>query len=624
MRSPCAVFCAFLLAGIGTGQTPSFDGTLPAQQRLATAGRVLDAAGQPLLAATVTFVGSEPPIGDRFSNADRVVVTTDDKGRFRAELLVGSDYSCWAATPVAADGMRFITRVQDGVRAGTGIELKAVPARAPRLQVTGAAAWQDIGPLRFEIAIGVAHLYREALAVTGGVADLPALPHGAPWFVFAIDATGVVLCTQRFDPTPDGVRFAIPPPQTIPVRVRDESGAPIDAASIHVRTSFGRGSSRHFLIPPPRGSEWRLVGHTGPDGTASVLVPCREDPFSFQGIDGPLLLATKPDHAGTAGGFGKLTPQASGTPRARELALTMRAAQPWRVRILDESGHAVPPTVVRLATGIVLRTTGGGVVPDVTFTPRPGDDGWLLFDMLTPALEATTLLVHTSPAADSRPNVAKDGPREPRHVRAPALLTPRRDQPLDLDLRTLPMLTLRVTDASGGPARDASVVMVPLPIDSWQPNDATHAFHLDATGAARTRVQPGRWFVFVTDRSGFTSTDLDVTRSQDLALQLEQLASMRGRVLGPKAGGNVEFSVHSHVERVPANDDVSRAMRAVAYRANSWLAANTSVAADGTFTLRFVDVPGSSFEGWVAWGGRSVRLWLRPSTDEIEFDLRKQ
>ena len=122
---------------------------IPAQ-RSATGGRVLDGDGKPLADATVTFVGSEPPIGARFAPADTVEVRTDDKGRFVVRLLPRHDYSCWAAGPADANGDRLVSRVLD-VRPGTGFEIHATETASPtRVVVSGIDAWPEIGPLRLK------------------------------------------------------------------------------------------------------------------------------------------------------------------------------------------------------------------------------------------------------------------------------------------------------------------------------------------------------------------------------------------------------------------------------------------------------------------------------------------
>ncbi len=608
-------------------------GCLAAQERLATAGRVLDAARQPLAGATVTFVGSEPPIGDRFANADRVVVTTDDKGRFRTELLCGSDYSCWAAGPAGADGSRTVSEVKNGVRAGTGFELRALHVRSTsRLLVSGLGPWQHLGPLRFEVAVAVAHVHREPLVFVDGWADLPTLPIGTAWLMFVVDREGHLLHGQRMEPQPGDVRLGVPPLRDIPVRVVDPQGAPIAGAQVHSWTAIGtRRVSRTQLIDPCRLAEWRYVGTTGPDGTALVRVPCREDPFTADDPDGPLLLASQPDCAAAVSGWNHgIVVDGHMVEKLEQpmVPFTLHAARSWRGRILDDSGKPLPAVAVQLAASLPIRTHGGGTARPATFHPRSAADGWFVFDALPYGLEATTLLVHTPPSAVGTPN--RDAPprtearRVPPLVHAPALLTPRRDRPFELDLRTLPMLTVEVRDTTGGPARNADVIMLSLPPEHWQPDDATHMFQLDALGSARTRVQPGRWCVFVTDRVGFAHTTLEVSRSADLAMDLQALAVLHGQVRLPadRDKSAISISVHSSSHLTKTADEAILALRAIAPKVNSWLAANTRAAADGTFALRFVDLPGSTFEGWVEGDGRIVRLKLQPSTEPIEFDLR--
>jgi len=77
-------------------------GCLPAQLRHACIGRVVDAADAPIAAAEVTLAWSP---GNGPGDVDVVHARSDERGYFRADLIVSHPYRVWAtgADRIAAD-----------------------------------------------------------------------------------------------------------------------------------------------------------------------------------------------------------------------------------------------------------------------------------------------------------------------------------------------------------------------------------------------------------------------------------------------------------------------------------------------------------------------------------------
>ncbi len=589
-----------------------------AQVRQPSAGRVFDRHGFPLAGAEVTFVGSAAPLGDRFGRVDHVVALTNDRGRFRVELLVGHEYDCWAASAADFEGARHVSEVVHGVRSGQGFEFTAVDRRsASRLVVGGEQRWQELGPLRYEVAVGVAHVHRVPLTFSDGVATLPVLPASTTWLVYAIDASDTLLYAAQLPAQPGQVRFSLPAPREIAVRVVDAAGAPVAGAGVWVEVG-ARMYRRNDGVPTaaPRLARWRRAATTAADGTATALVPLQEDPFTR--MREPLLLASAPGHIAALSGWnGQLIVDGMVHQPLpdRVLPFTLREGTPLHGTVRDRAGQPVAGADLAIAGQLLLRHGRNALGSPSEFRARTGADGGFVFATLPDELQAASLLV------DVPHQLATRG----LSVSTPALRPPARQAQLDLDLGLLPELTLDVQDLDGGPARGAEVLLLPLPWDGRQPDAQTHRFRLDATGRGRTRAQPGDWAVFVTDGLGWSLQVVDFPLDNSLRLPLQPFARLLGHVTR-KAASNVSpvrFSIGVTQHEGPIPSPQVAALRAVGKWVNDRLLATTTVAADGTFTLRFLDVPGTSYKGNVSDAGGHAELLLRATDERVEFDLRQ-
>jgi len=215
-------------------------------------------------------------------------------------------------------------------------------------------------------------------------------------------------------------------------------------------------------------------------------------------------------------------------------------------------------------------------------------------------------------------------PRTPALVRTPALQVPVLDRPLSLNVRALPIVTLIARDIAGDPARNATVVLLPMPVGPSALENATHMFVLDAAGTARVRVEPGRWSVFVTDRIGFAHTVVEISAPVDLAMDLQELGVVRGRILtdGKPPYDEIQFVPGPVSFRATDVDAAAKALRVYGHRVNQWLATNTRLADDRTFELRFLDV-GTTWSARVL-SPRGAAVEIGRSSEPLEIDLREK
>lgn len=590
-----------------------------AQKRSPTAGRVLDAAGEPMAGATVTFVGTAAPLGDRFDQADEVVVVTNDKGRFRVELLPHFDYSCWAVgTPPPGPGQTVASEVLTNVRAGTGFELQLQqPRSATRLVVSGLEAWQTFGPLKLEAAVALEHIRRHPVTLVDGAATLPPIPAGEKWQLYVRTAEGQLLHAEFLKEKDDGeAAFEMPPPQPIPVRVVDAGDRPIADAKVRLRVGSLWRSNRKAMTQQRSLAEWREVGGTDGEGRLVVLAASRENPFETKPKWEVMLLASKEGHEASCSGWngqpildGKLAEK----PPTGELTFHLRAAPSWRGRILDEQGKPLAGADLELSAKqqVPLDQESYLTVP-VAFRTVTAADGSFCFEHLPGNLSAPLLMIGRTRSSN------------PSHV-TPALHTPDVHKPFELDLRTLRSLDLSVNDLVGGPARGADVLLVPLPVGDQQLDERTHRMQLDERGKGRIAVARGKWFVMATDRVGVAHTILDLDAPRSLRLDLEPLAFVPV-VVHVDAGMAVQdtrFSIGAVTHGPPTDDESINSLRAVGMVLNRWFLANTRVAADGTTVIHFLDVPESRYGGSASLGNKhaTLGLWAEnaPLSRDIDF-----
>ncbi|MCA8966437.1 MAG: hypothetical protein KDC48_16270, partial [Planctomycetes bacterium] len=348
----------------------------------------------------------------------------------------------------------------------------------------------------------------------------------------------------------------------------------------------------------------------------TVRAPLRADPFTS--LAEPLLLASAPGHIASLSGWnGQLIVDGTGHAPLQErvLPFTLREGTPLHGIVRDRAGVPVAGADLAIAGRLRVASENGALLVSNEFRARTAADGSFAFDSLPDALITPSLLV------DVPHPLATRGLSVP----TPALRPPAWDTPLDLDLGLLPELTLEVQDQGGGPARGADVLLLPMPWDGRQPDAQTHRFRLDAAGRGRTRAQPGDWAVFVTNELGWSLQIVDFPLENGLRVVLQPFARLEGHVTRKAASGTspVRFTIGVTQHTGSVLSPQVAALRAVGKWVNDRQLARTTVAADGTFTLHFLDVPGTRYKGSVADAGGRAELLLRATDDRVEFDLRQ-
>ena len=581
-----------------------------AQDRTTTAGRVLDPHGEPLPNATVTFAGTSPALDDRFTAADYVTAVTQTNGRFRVKLRQQHDYSCWVVGPRHADGHRMVSAVRD-VLPGSGFEITVSESRpATRLTVTGTEAWKGIANLRFEAAVSAAHSHRERLRFNDGTALLPTLPTKQSLLLFVSDGEGRLIYAERLRPANEDVHFSMPPPQQVAVRVKDDKGTPVAGATIYVERGARARRSGRILGGHRRLAEWRQVGETGIDGSALVTVANRGDPLAGKGH--AMFRASKLGHQDSIGGWnGQIIIDGAGAdtgkvpPKRTELPFTLRPAEPWCGTMRDETGAPLADIGLELTTVLTMRlASGSGLFHETSFRTTTDTDGKFTLPKLPEGLTTPTLVID--------------------HSHPPALLEPALDKPFELDLRSVFSVEIEVTAVSGDPARAAQVMLLPLPIGTRKLSATTYRDRLDNRGRMTVRAQRGKWALFVTDRVGFANVLIDAGTPSKLDVQLQDLATMRGRVLVNEGFpvSKLRFSTSSSSSSRVARTGVAAALPAIGRLFNQWLVPQAAVAEDGSFTVRFLDVPGSHYSGRVRAGSKSEKIRFEATGEPVEIDLR--
>lgn len=586
--------------------------SLGAQERVATAGRVLDQLGKPMAGATVSLVGSVPPHRDRFEPADYHEVKSDAKGRFQVKLLAHGEYSAWAVGPVGADGSYVVSELHH-LQPGAGVEIPLRDQReATFMPIAGLDAWPDLGPLRVEVGLATDTVHRVPVDVLDGVVTLPPRPNDMYVMVFVLTRDGEVLCADTVM-RPDWT-LPVPWPEATRVRVRDKQGNAVAGATI--RMEFGWSSywpDPKTLGGPHPLTEWRVVATTDAAGEAVVDVPVRKWSQYFPARFS-MMVASKRGYRASCSGFLASSRVVDGVtveglPEHGVLPFTLEKAETWSGRIMGRDGRPAANLPLEVSAQMKLSSNGGRSREYATaFRTTTSADGTFQFEELPKGFE--DVLLHVG-MPSSEAGVSR---------RAAAFLKPRLDRPLLLDLGTLRALDLQVVDSRGVPARNAYVLLLPVPIGQRKLDASTHVLRLDNRGRASVPVQPGAWQVMVTDRIGLGWKVLNVIKDQTVSLKLDELQVLSGTLLvdADAPYRHMEFGIASETSSaVPMHSGI---VRSIGTPLNRWLLAGSKIAADGAFTLRFVTVDKTVL--WVSGFG-----WLRfplVAGSGMEFDLRKK
>ena len=333
-----------------------------AAETATTVGSVVDAAGAPVAGAQVRFLSRQIPralVGEQ----DRRVVTTDDRGRFRVELLEGECYTAWASWSGQA------TTLVEGVQGGEFLELRGSRGTDPFVvRVEGLQAWPDSAQFTVRALVGGENVEFVACPRDGEVFRAPPLPPIRLRAIEVLDGRGEVLAARSAQDLDGEFSIDIDEPLTFPVEVVDAQGAPLAGAEVrwHIRNYWYTESDtvagmQRFRTPFP------LVATTDEHGEADVRVP-------ESAMKTLLLVTSKPGYRMSIDGFkggaivnnGKTTDGFEGPPQLR---ISLNPSEPASIDLRDD-GVPQAEGYLRMGLRITIKTGNGSYGTIMPFDAR--------------------------------------------------------------------------------------------------------------------------------------------------------------------------------------------------------------------------------------------------------------
>jgi hypothetical protein len=250
---------------------------------------VLGLDGAPAAGATVTLLHRPIARHDDPAREQRVVVTADERGRFKAALRSGALHSVWAATGAHA------SHVEEGVTAGDFVEVRLAPGSEPReVEVRGLDAWPEAAAFTFRALVGGEHLDFAPVPCRAGRLALPPLPPFAGRTIEVLRADGEVLWPA---PIEGAGHVELPPPLVQEVLVTNAAGEPLAGAEVlaHANNFWATRSPGLFLLERFV-ARWPHQGRTGADGRSTVRIAARGNALQLR------LLTRKDGHRASLDG----------------------------------------------------------------------------------------------------------------------------------------------------------------------------------------------------------------------------------------------------------------------------------------------------------------------------------
>ena len=478
---------------------------LPAQRRQPLVGSVVDGDGKPVAAAEVTLIEDDADLVG-LDPIDVCRVVTDERGRFVASALVGVRYLALATTQ-ERDGAAVVAQPVPDNSCGQIASLKIdLPAHRRHIAMPLAAELRALPGVHVRMAFHGAAGHHVVLPIGERGIEVPPLGRVAAFTLHAGD--GAFLGTVGV-PT-EGDEALLPSSYRLPIRVVDETGAPVAGARVTVHDLSTRDAHMGRTVT------------TDQQGRGSVLWGGWRDPFEAP----PETLF--------------VTATADGRPEGASGWLCKEPFVGHRIEKRHRGQTLVVPLATRSASprGQVDSRFAGqrariDTVEHVQLEPGAhyflsrhhdvvlGPDG--SYELPQLSLAASKVRLQLPPLAGRRVLTL------PTH--APTLPSAAKDD--------LEVVVGTVIDQGGGPATGAKVLL------------ACHAAGLDlqtlapdAAGRFEIELQHGRWTILAMDDTGWASRELDGPAAGPVELRLQPKPHRRVRVEDrsgrPVAGASFE------------------------------------------------------------------------------------
>jgi hypothetical protein len=562
---------------------------LHAQARAPFTGTVCDEAGKPLANAEVTCV-FVPDFG-ALGELDRVTTKSDDGGRFRMQLLVGSSYTVWAIGPAGDRGVRSVVWPRPDGAGGKTLDLMADERREPaKLQVTGISPWMADGPLSLRVFIAGSCPVGDMIIPGDGTVHLPPLPV-AQIRIALLDGKGITIDAVRCDlEVTNSITFG--EPTEVAFAAQDGDGKPLAGVQV-IERRFGVGSQTFDRLADQyvsRVTPLRVIGVTGATGSGVGRVA---------GEPG-LLCGRLPGHADSWSGWMRV-------PMPRAEAATVS-------RVHDGKQAADDGAVI-----FVLRPTELRSLRVVGLAERERADVWFRGESPYRFRNGAGVIQYLLPPAPTDGAAAADGAAVGTDAFANVRLVsdspvPRRlavlrhgaGQLEDLDLAKLRRFSLSTVDVNGRAAPGIHVGIAPAPdsyLVSWSARFVT-----DAEGHGELLTDDRfDWFVYAT--SGTASAGCVIAKTDapgTLILKLEALPTLRLLVTDgdgrPIRGARLEYGGGGLGAK--SADAVGKGLDAVASSGNSTMLSLLRSNAAGELIIPFVERVGVGTHFKVVSGSR--------------------
>ncbi len=601
----------------------------PQAERRPMLGRVLDQDGAPAAGAEVTLVGAVGVFQAQCVPADVVTVRTDERGRFRTDLLPLALYTAWAAGPPDENGARAVSEAAANVGVGPPIELRLGAPERHVITVTGLEPWADLGPFRLRLQLPFAVIHDVECPIGAeGEAVLPPLPQtGLDLLLLTADGQPLA---HRYT-TVQGQQFALPPPRELPVRAVDAAGKPVAGVAVDLRIAMIYSRQRDFAVAAR--TPFRRVGVTGADGTATVRVPLDQDPFESNPRE-CLLIGSKAGFGDSVSGWSgrryedglrwEMRPGAEGESAEKpgeKPGEKPAEAQPARDEIVFRMGeeqqltatlvrHGQPVAGQRVQVAWIDKLRNNAQGNSWTHLPRSAEvrsdaEGKVVLPGLRGDSYDFTVTVPVSPTRVFVPAI-----RAGREVGTIDLAEPR-------------LLSLQVLDTMAGPGHDVVCLLQPIDTNSNRINEGRLQFRVDAAGRAELPVPTGAWLLLAMDARGFAHVSLAEVQGERLEVRLEELPVMRLRIVDeegkPVAGASLQIAGTS--TRGVANP-LERALDTLAMSMSQNQVGAPRSDADGQMEVRFLQRDRVRLQVRARQGSRSSpTVELRAEPERVELAL---